>query len=249
MYSRQDRRATLMAAIGSLAVHVLLLDAALGGGGMRARNPAVPGLGASSVVSDEQSSMMLILLDGPPGEESQVEPAQSASSHGTLAQSVQLTVVAPEPVREPAFEIEPQSGEREQLADAGDSDVLGRARQFGLYLGQIQARIERAWLRPRSAIGDAEFECTAQVRQDRRGEVLEVMLLRCNGEAAWQLSLVNAIERASPLPAPPDPVVFSESIRVSFRSHGFDPSASPEGFEPERTVLAADAPPPMVIQE
>jgi hypothetical protein len=177
--------------------------------------------------------MTLILLDGAGIEASEEELEESASSHGTAAQSVQLTVITPDPVREPAFEID-DPAEADSSEAMASADTLGRAKQFGLYMGQIQARIERAWLRPRSALGGDFFECAVQIQQSERGEILEVTLRRCNGDLRWQTSLVSAIERASPLPAPPDPIVFSESFRLVFQSSAFDSSASDQGFEPQR---------------
>ena len=42
---------------------------------------------------------------------------------------------------------------------------------YGRYVGQIRARIERAWLRPCSLIGASSFTCVVQIVQDRVGTV------------------------------------------------------------------------------
>ena len=102
--------------------------------------------------------------------------------------------------------------------DADDHSSLGEI--SGRYVGQIQARIERAWLRPRTAIGAPIFQCQVQVDQDGSGRVLQTTLLACNGGNRWQLSLVHAIEAASPLPAPPDPKVFVRHVLLTFRAMG-----------------------------
>jgi hypothetical protein len=230
---RAKVKTALLGALGSALIHLLLLDFMVGGGSSAARAPVEPGMGAASVVSDSSASMTLILLDGAGVAVSEEELEESASSQGTASQSLQLTVITPEPVREPAFEIE-DAADAESTEAMASADALGRAKQFGLYMGQIQARIERAWNRPRSALQGDSFECAVQIQQSPRGEVLEVTLRRCNGDLRWQTSLVSAIERASPLPAPPDPIVFSESFRLVFQSRAFDSSFSDQGFEPER---------------
>jgi hypothetical protein len=45
------------------------------------------------------------------------------------------------------------------------------ARLFGQYLGQIDARIDRAWLRPRTRIGADRFVCQVRIEQDDLGTV------------------------------------------------------------------------------
>ena len=114
--------------------------------------------------------------------------------------------------------------------DAEDHSSLGEI--SGRYVGQIQARIERAWLRPRTAIGAPIFQCQVQVDQDGAGRVGEVTLLECNGDARWRLSLVRAITAASPLPAPPDPKVFARHVVLEFRAMAYSPAAEAELYEP-----------------
>src|SRR5665213_1931211 len=75
---------------------------------------------------------------------------------------------------------------------AGGSEGAEQARLFGIYTGQIQARIDRVWRRPRTPVtenvtvknpadADESFQCEAQIIQDIRGNVQEIMLPRCNG--------------------------------------------------------------------
>ena len=59
----------------------------------------------------------------------------------------------------------------------------GLAVLYGRYLGQIQARIERAWLRPRTAIGGDLLRCQVRIDQGRGGGVGPITLQRCNGTA------------------------------------------------------------------
>jgi hypothetical protein len=108
----------------------------------------------------------------------------------------------------------------------------GRALLFGRYIGQISARVDRAWQRPRSPLSD-RFECRARIVQDKDGAVREIELEQCTGDPRWQLSLVRAIQSASPLPAPPDPSIFSRTVHMQFTSEPFSPGADANGFEPE----------------
>jgi hypothetical protein len=99
---------------------------------------------------------------------------------------------------------------------------------FGRYTGQIGARIDRAWEKPRTPVNDLmsgisgdvvepdTFVFQVQIRQDNQGNVEEVLLLACNGTEAWRHSLVVAIYQASPLPAPPVPTVFKRAITMTF---------------------------------
>jgi hypothetical protein len=47
-------------------------------------------------------------------------------------------------------------------------DAAVRSALYGRYVGQVDARIERAWVRPRSAIGATTFVCIVRIDQDSR---------------------------------------------------------------------------------
>ena len=118
----------------------------------------------------------------------------------------------------------------------------GYGEMSGRYLGQIRARIDRAWQRPRTAIGAPIFQCQVQVDQDSLGRVQEVTLLECNGGALWHLSLVRAIEAASPLPAPSDPAVFVHHVLLEFRAVAYS-AGEPAGlYEPANAAPTNDEP-------
>jgi hypothetical protein len=122
---------------------------------------------------------------------------------------------------------------------AGDENLA--AHLYGMYVGQINARIERAWLKPRTSPGADRFVCRVQVLQSPSGDVRKITLLDCNGDARWKSSLVRAIQTASPLPAPPDPRVFRMHIALQFASAAFVAGGSGEGFEPEaRLAMMSD---------
>ena len=80
---------------------------------------------------------------------------------------------------------------------------------------QIQARIQRAWLRPPAA--RAGIVCELDVTQVPGGEVTNVRLGACNGDQAVRDSIVAAVYRASPLPPPPDASLFERELQITFR--------------------------------
>jgi colicin import membrane protein len=82
------------------------------------------------------------------------------------------------------------------------------------YIAQLQARIQRAWIRPPSAT--VGLDCLVQVTQLPGGEVTNATVTQCNGDAAARQSIENAVYRASPLPSPPDPALFMKQFSFHF---------------------------------
>jgi len=139
--------------------------------------------------------------------------------------------------------------EKQSESFSDNNDGAERARLYGIYSGQIQARIERIWTRPRTPVNDVSsstktkdavdyFHCQVQVVQDSDGNVREVLLPNCNGSPAWQHSLVIAIQHASPLPAPPSPKVFTRSLSLDFTGYRYIAGAPEEGYEIARIETA-----------
>jgi hypothetical protein len=131
--------------------------------------------------------------------------------------------------------------------DSGDG--AERARLFGIYSGQIQARVERVWRRPRTPVNDGGdstnprnsveyFHCNVQIVQDPIGNVQEILLPNCNGSVTWQRSLVLAIQQASPLPAPPSPAVFSHTMALNFVGFAYIAGTSDDEYEISRVETA-----------
>jgi colicin import membrane protein len=95
---------------------------------------------------------------------------------------------------------------------------LRRAEDAGLlaeYERLIRNRITQNWIAPPSA--RAGLECIVYVMQIPGGEVVDVRIGRCNGDAAVQRSIEAAVLRASPLPPPPVPALFQRNLEVTFR--------------------------------
>lgn len=102
-----------------------------------------------------------------------------------------------------------QMEEEEGRMDLANSGLLNQ------YVALIQQHIIRHWNRPPSA--KPGLECEVRVTQAPGGTVLGVQLGKCNGDAAVQQSIQNAVERSSPLPPPPDPRLFERTLVLVFK--------------------------------
>jgi hypothetical protein len=102
--------------------------------------------------------------------------------------------------------------------ELGDLEPTAEEKLRGLYLGQVRARIERAWeaAANRSSARDAAG-CDVRVTQDTRGGVLEVAFGECRVESAERDALVRIIRGAAPLPAPPSDLPFTGQVALSLR--------------------------------
>lgn len=96
--------------------------------------------------------------------------------------------------------------ERRQAEQAG---LLGE------YIRQIENRIQQNWIRPASAT--AGLECVVNVTQIPSGDVVNVQVGECNGDDAVIRSIEAAVLRASPLPTPPQQILFERNLIVTFR--------------------------------
>ncbi len=86
------------------------------------------------------------------------------------------------------------------------------------YIAQIASKVHRQW-----RYGDAEndWSCVVDIVQDKGGNVQKVAVSTCNVEKSKKASFVNSIRRAvnkaSPLPAPPDASIFDPNIKFIFK--------------------------------
>lgn len=99
-----------------------------------------------------------------------------------------------------AVEAERRTAEEERLLDQ--------------YVLLIQDRIERAWSPPPSA--DSGLRCVVNLTQIPSGDVTGVQVGTCNGDRAVVRSIEEAVTRASPLPPPPTPSLFSRNLELIF---------------------------------
>ena len=196
------------------------------------------GAGASAIVSGEEPVMTAVFINEPSPDEQLTPPPVDLVSRGAAPRDLPVVVFSPDPT--PAAEIDKSQQDSSAPPEAA-GDQTQHALLFGRYIVQIQARIERAWMRPRSEIGAPRFSCRTRIEQDRQGGVIGIKLDRCNGSERWQQSLVSAIRTASPLPAPPDASVYADRLWLTFGSEGFQSGGSTQGFEPEsREARLAD---------
>ncbi|HEX5057047.1 MAG TPA: cell envelope integrity TolA C-terminal domain-containing protein [Gammaproteobacteria bacterium] len=110
-----------------------------------------------------------------------------------------------------------QKREQEQLqADAARAQAeqkeLASARE--LYMLAILQAVKRRWIKVPSAVTGQT--CEAVIRQIPGGEVISVEMGTCQGDAALQRSVEQAIYMASPLPTPADPRVFDRALHITF---------------------------------
>jgi colicin import membrane protein len=83
------------------------------------------------------------------------------------------------------------------------------------YLAMIGNRVERNWVQPASA--KPGVECVVHVTQIPGGEVVNVRVGDCNGDAAVVRSIEAAVFSAAPLPLPSGPSLFDRNLRFTFK--------------------------------
>jgi colicin import membrane protein len=101
-----------------------------------------------------------------------------------------------------------------QLADEVRREGARSAGLLDRYVADITAAVERAWNRPPGA--KPGIRCTVYVSQVPGGVVTDARVGECNGDDAVRQSIVSAVYRASPLPAPPDASLFERKLQLVF---------------------------------
>ncbi|EQD59267.1 Tol-Pal system, TolA [mine drainage metagenome] len=89
-----------------------------------------------------------------------------------------------------------------------------RASALAAWVAAIRDRVENAWIRPPGV--NSGLSCSLSVVLAVGGAVLNAQLGHCNGGASVRQSILAAVFRASPLPMPADPAVFSSHITFVF---------------------------------
>ena len=82
------------------------------------------------------------------------------------------------------------------------------------YIGMIMDKVQRNWIKPPGAAKG--MRCRVHVLQTQGGSVVRADATQCSGDAAFKYSVEKAVQRASPLPAPPDPAVFDRNLDFRF---------------------------------
>jgi hypothetical protein len=237
---------------GSLLLHGLVLQTVvLGSRAHKIRPPEVQEPGSSLNKPEAKPADALVFIDLPKTPNTTEEIYEALASVRAAIKDSPIPVTHPDPSPPLAIETLALSDHNESTSSVDSSDGAERARLFGIYSGQIQARIERVWRRPRTPVNDDSdstkttnsveyFQCQVQIVQDSIGNVQEILLPNCNGSVAWQRSLVLAIQQASPLPAPPSPTVFNRTVPLHFVGFAYIDGGSEEGYDtkPDATMSA-----------
>jgi hypothetical protein len=233
---------TFIGILGTVLLHAAFIQSVSIGSRISKPKPPESQESANAFSKSTDAGESLVTISLPAINAAQTASASAISSLPDLSK---MRIQSPVTVDPPELlNIETLALSEEQASNAIANDVDGRelARLFGIYTGQIQARIDRVWRRPRTPVtedraspsasdaGDS-FQCEVQIVQDARGNVQEILLPRCNGSAAWKRSLVLAIQQASPLPAPPSIKVFTQSITLEFVGLQYIQGAPNEEYE------------------
>lgn len=222
--------ARMVGVLLTVLLHSLLLTPLLLGTPSRKYQAPLTEGAAASAQNSEATAFVSTLLTF--SDRSITDPEIQDDSAYDLAQQIVHTTpendlaAALATISQPEMSGSPDSADQDSATAEAAGDQAGRAMLFGRYMQQIKARIERAWEYP-SLRFKGKFQCKVQIAQGQHGDIKEVTLQRCNGDSTWQTSLVQAIQRASPLPAPPDQEVFSSVVTL--------------GFEAESQALHSDA--------
>jgi hypothetical protein len=244
---------TLIGILGTLLLHTLfILSLPFVTRGSKIRPPDPQESADTTVKSqgDSAENLVLITLPAP----MKLDHAATQNYVTSLPDLSEMKIKSPVIMNPPALlnlEMLALSEESASKSTADSSDAAELVQLFGIYTGQIQARIDRVWRRPRTPISenaaekkpadaDESFQCEAQIIQDARGNVQEILLPRCNGSAVWRNSLVSAIRQASPLPAPPSAKVFTYSISLQFIGLPYVSGSPEDGYELETPRFARE---------
>jgi hypothetical protein len=240
----------LTGVLGTLFLHASIIQSLdFGGRAVKVSSQLLQSATYNSAAESDANNLVLITLA--PTNASDKDTLQNVVS-ALLTMSNRSLSAAPTPDSPPMLDVDSLTlGEEESASPQTASGNAGKQTQLiGIYTGQILARIDRLWKRPRTPVDEdavasssgISFQCEAQIVQDPAGYVQEILLPRCNGSPAWQHSLVTAIRQASPLPAPPDPGIFKRSITLKFVGLPYIPGSPDDEYEIVQRRLAGTGP-------
>lgn len=224
----------------TVLVHLLISAPLVLGYAAHKSKPKTPdGIGSVAWASKGERAEAMILLDLSQLSASEEQDLEKPDidAEGIVLEELKMMLVSLDP--KPPAELPIDEADLAETSNVAAGDPTGSAALFGRYMGQVSARIERAWMRPRTAIEGGHFECRARIHQGRHGDVLSIELEGCGNDEAWKRSLTSAILRASPLSAPPEPWLFTETITLKFSADQYVAGQSPEyQFEPVTMQIA-----------
>ncbi len=197
---------TVIGLLGTLLIHALAVKWAYGISATPSASTGDQESGAP-LKSSANSVPDLVLITLPSISTARETLSRDISSHVTLTKMAVPSLADLEPAALLDNEIL-QLDDVQPSQSAGDAvSAAEQPRLFDIYSGQIRARVERIWRRPRTPVeqlparadGNSRgkpFKCQVQVVQDATGNIQEVRLARCNGSAAWRRSLVIAVQQS-----------------------------------------------------
>ena len=110
---------------------------------------------------------------------------------------------------------EAESALQEQVAAEEKRRADARAQgEVERYKALIRQKVSRSWNRPATA--GKGLQCTVRVRLVAGGEVLTASVVRSSGDPVFDRSVENAVYKATPLPVPQDPQLFSYFRDIEF---------------------------------
>ena len=103
------------------------------------------------------------------------------------------------------------------LRKIADQRAAEQARALDKYRQAVAARIKRYIIEPPNLQGNPEVEF--EVIQLPGGEILGIRTRKPSAQTAWDNAVERAIQRAQPLPPPPDPAMFKDvrELHLKFR--------------------------------
>ncbi len=203
----------------------------------RPRHPVGPGSVAWASQGSQYESMILLDLSALSAEQHSDQDAPDIKTDGIEIEELKLALASREIAPPPELRVE--DAEEAETSNEAAGDPAGAAALFGRYMGQIAARIDRTWMRPRTVAANGRFDCKARIAQDTRGNIVSIELQDCGPEARWRESLISAIKRASPLSAPSEQWLFAEIVTLRFSADQYEPGRTPEYlYEPQVSRVA-----------
>jgi hypothetical protein len=226
--------------LATVLLHLLIAAPMVLGYSAHKSKPQTPdGIGSVAFASEGEQVESMILLDLSTlyASEEQDFEKPDIDAEGILLEELKLQLVSLDP--KPPAELPIDEADLAETSNVAAGDPAGNAALFGSYMGLVSARIERAWMRPRTAVEGGHFDCRARILQDRQRNVESIALQGCGTNETWRRSLTSAILRASPLSAPPEPWLFTNTITLSFSADQYVAGQTPEyQYEPAITRVA-----------
>jgi len=82
------------------------------------------------------------------------------------------------------------------------------------YQALIKQKVERNWIKPTTF--KKGLSCTVMVRMMPSGDVLEAKVVKSSGDPIFDRSVEQAVQKAAPLPLPPDSSLFTSFRNLRF---------------------------------